>query len=136
MISPGGRFEKTDEGLRILSLSQQDESNYTCEASNSGGTKSSRGRLVVTSKLDVIQSKIEEECYFLFICFRILHPPSQKNKNKTKSINKNTLLISVPPTIASLTKTEQIIRGQNFYVQCDARGIPEPVVSWKFNVGI
>ena len=61
MVSPGERFEKTDEGLRISSLAQQDESEYTCEASNSGGTKSSTGRLILTSKLQVvivIQSKI------------------------------------------------------------------------------
>ena len=50
MVNPGGRYEKTNQGLRITSLTTQDESEYTCEASNSAGTKASTGRLSLTSK--------------------------------------------------------------------------------------
>jgi hypothetical protein len=41
----------------------------------------------------------------------------------------------VPPTIdsISITPTSTPIAGNHFTLECNADGIPEPIISWHFN---
>ncbi len=50
MLPPGGRYENTNVGLKIQSVTLTDESEYTCEASNAAGSSRSTGRLVLSGE--------------------------------------------------------------------------------------